>query len=1200
MANRTTTSFSRRRRTVLGALTSTVMAFPLALGAAQQSLAQPDGPARVSAFTAKSEGELLGQFATKADSAKVAFWVTMKESADLSKARKAKTKTAKARAVHVAETAFAKESQAGVIAEAKAAGVTYKSFWISNTVRITGTQALAEKLAARFDVAALEADTPVEVPDPIPSDTEPTVDGIEWNVDRINAPKVWNELGVKGEDVVVANIDTGAQYDHPALKSKYRGLKPDGTYDHNYNFFDPADICAGDTPCDNHGHGTHTMGTMVGDDGGANQVGAAPGARWIAAKGCESGSCSRASLLASGQWMVAPTDLSGANPRPDLAPDVINNSWGSNVIDTWYKDTVQSWRDAGIFPAFSNGNAGPGCNTSGAPGAYVNSYSSGAFDVNNAIASFSSRGTGETGAIKPNIAAPGVNVRSSVAGGGYASNSGTSMASPHTAATVALMWSASPAIRGDIAETEKLLNQTAIDVDATTCGGTAANNNVFGEGRLDAFAAVSATPRGALGALDGKVTSGGAALADATVHLDGPMNSTKNTSADGSFSWPKLMVGDYNVTITKFGYLTGTGALTVTEGQTTTRDFTVGTAPSAVLKGKVSSQAGPEAGASLVFQGTPVAATAAADGTFEVKLPVGAYDVAVTPAGKCSSAVSVSIELSTDMTRDVELPSRTDNFGTVCRQSTGGDFPAGENQLTLSSTTTGSATFSFPFPVTLYGQTYRSATATTEGTLNFGTSSTSSANTTLPNGSNPNGSLYPFWDNMTVDAEAGVYWAARGTAPHRQIVVEWRNVRFSSASTSRVTFAAVIGEDGSVSYHYKDIGTGNYEDADGATIGLENETGTDALLFSYDQPAVTDGMNIFFQTTKTGAVSGTVTDANDDEGVGNGTVTVSKNGAEIATGTTGADGQYLVSVPAGAEATEYDVTVTADHYSTTTSRSSVTAAGIEVADAVLTTGVVTAGTKTYELIQPAEQTRTRALTVANSGSSAAYQVAEKNGASWVEASASGGTLAAGASQQLTLTFDTTAATPGSILTGTLLLTSESGRKPVIEIPLKVVVPAYQAALDTGATGTQADALGDTWGADQPYTAGSYGYLGSSASLSTDKTIAGTDEQKLYSTGRQGAYEYRFDNLPNGIYQVELGFAELTSKTPAKRVFDVMAEGTERVSNLDLALEAGPLTAHDRTFTVTVTDGQLNLRLIAVTGKTLVNKVRISHRPDLSS
>ncbi|MGW1887231.1 S8 family serine peptidase [Streptomyces sp. NPDC001970] len=1199
MARRGNTSFGRRRRTALGALTTAVMALPFAIGA-QPALAQTDDPPAPSAFTAKSEGELLDQFAKRADGAKVAFWVTMKDSADLSAAKKAKSKTAKARAVRAAETAFAKESQAGVIADAKAAGAKYKSFWISNTVKITGTEALAEKLAARSDVAALEADTPVEIPDPIASDTEPPVSGVEWNVDRINAPKVWHELGIKGEDIVVANIDTGAQYDHPALKAKYRGLKPDGTYDHNYNFFDPANVCAGDTPCDNHGHGTHTMGTMVGDDGGANQIGVAPAAKWIAAKGCESGSCSRDSLLASGQWVVAPTDLTGANPRPELAPDVVNNSWGANVIDTWYKDTVQSWRNAGIFPAFSNGNAGPGCNTAGSPGAYVNSYASGAFDVNNNIASFSSRGTGESGTIKPNIAAPGVNVRSSVAGGGYGSNSGTSMASPHTAAAVALMWSASPAIRGDIAETEKLLNQTAIDVDATTCGGTAANNNVFGEGRLDAFAAVSATPRGALGALAGKVTSGGNALADAAVALDGPMKTTKTTGSDGSFTWPKLMVGDYKVTVTKFGYLTGTGDLTVTEGQTTSRDFTVDPAPSAVLKGKVSSDGGPEAGASLVVQGTPVTATAAADGAYEMTLPVGTYNVAVTPTGKCASATSVTVELAADKTQDIQLPNRADAFGHTCRLSSGGDFPTGETKLTLSSTTTAQARIDFPFPVPLYGKAYRAATATTEGSLNFGTTSTSSLNGSLPSTSTPNGSLYPFWDNMTVDAEAGIYWAARGTAPHRQIVVEWRNVYFSSASANRVTFAAVISEDGSVSYHYKDIGTGTYEGGEGATIGVENETGTEAFLYSLNQKTVTDGMSIAFRTTKSGVVTGTVTDANDGMAVGGGTVTVAKDGATVGSGTTAADGQYLVSVPAGTDAADHAVSLTAAHYSTVSATRSVKAGGIEVADAVLTTGVVSADTEKYELVLPAEQSRIRSLTLANAGSAAPYQVAEKDGAGWVESSVASGSLKAGASQKVTLTFDTTGATPGSVLTGTLFVTSESGRNPVVEIPLKVVVPAYQAALEAGAAAQQVDALGDTWAGDQAYAAGSYGYLGNSTALTTGKSIAGTDEQQLYRTARQGAYEYRFDNLPDGVYQVELGFAELTAKDPAKRVFDVMAEGTERVSNLDLVLEAGTLTAHDRTFTVTVTDGQLNLRLVAVTGKTLVNKVRISHRPDLSS
>ena len=79
------------------------------------------------------------------------------------------------------------------------------------------------------------------------------------------------------------------QFDHPALVRQYRGNNGDGTFDHNYNWFDPAGVCVPSTaPCDNDGHGTHTMGTMVGDDGGANQIGVAPGAKWIAAKGCES------------------------------------------------------------------------------------------------------------------------------------------------------------------------------------------------------------------------------------------------------------------------------------------------------------------------------------------------------------------------------------------------------------------------------------------------------------------------------------------------------------------------------------------------------------------------------------------------------------------------------------------------------------------------------------------------------------------------------------------------------------------------------------------------------------------------------------------------------------------------------------------------------------------------------------------------
>jgi subtilisin family serine protease len=237
------------------------------------------------------------------------------------------------------------------------------------------------------------------------------------------------------------------------------------------------------------------MGTMVGDDGGANQIGVAPGATWIAAKGCEGSSCSRAALLASGQWILAPRDLNDLNADPTRAPHVVNNSWGlANSSDPWYSSTVAAWVAAGIFPTFSNGNSGPGCGTVGVPGSYPESYGVGAFDINNNIAGFSSRGPSPFGFIKPDVSAPGVAVRSSVTGGVYASFSGTSMAAPHVSGVVALMWSQSPILRGDVASTRNLINSTAINVSNLSCGGTPTNNNVWGNGRIDAFAAVSAAP----------------------------------------------------------------------------------------------------------------------------------------------------------------------------------------------------------------------------------------------------------------------------------------------------------------------------------------------------------------------------------------------------------------------------------------------------------------------------------------------------------------------------------------------------------------------------------------------------------------------------------------------------------------------------------------------------------------------------------
>ena len=422
------------------------------------------------------------------------FWVMFTKTADLSAARSIKDWNARGAYVLSRLTGAASASQRAFRSYLDRHGVRYQAFWIVNGIRVTGgTAAVANAAAARPEVARIAPAWHAYVSRYTVGTRVPTsTDGFEWNIKNIKANKVQKKLGDKGAGTVVANIDTGVQYNHPALVNQSRGNLGGGNFDHNYNWWDPSHVCSNNTPCDNVGHGSHTMGTMVGLDG-ANKIGVAPAAKWIAAKGCETNSCSDTALTSSAQFVTAPTDLNGNNPDPSKRPDVVNNSWSGGGGNSWYQAYVTAWVAAGIFPQFANGNSGPSCHTSGSPGDYVNSYSAGAYDINNNIASFSSRGPSAFGSeIKPNIAAPGVNVRSSVPTNGYAVFSGTSMASPHVAGTVALIISKNPSLRGDVNAIRTLLDNSGTDVNALTCGGTLDDNDVFGEGRLNALSAVQA------------------------------------------------------------------------------------------------------------------------------------------------------------------------------------------------------------------------------------------------------------------------------------------------------------------------------------------------------------------------------------------------------------------------------------------------------------------------------------------------------------------------------------------------------------------------------------------------------------------------------------------------------------------------------------------------------------------------------------
>ncbi|MFC6084681.1 S8 family serine peptidase [Sphaerisporangium aureirubrum] len=1164
-------SISRLRRAVLIGITAFALLAPqsVAYGAAPAAPASDKIDRAVRADLSQDD--------------KATFWVRLKDGADLRAARGARSKADKGRQVYRAKTELAASSQAGLRKLLKGARADFTPFWIVNMVKVTGDAELAARIAGLPEVAAIEPSKVVALPDPEPAKAEARAAGVEWNIDRVNAPRVWDELGDHGEGITIASIDTGVQWDHPSLVSQYRGTKPDGTVDHNHSWFDPAGACPAGVPCDDRGHGTHTVGTMVGGDG----IGVAPGAKWIAAKACLTvGGCPDYALLAAGQWILAPTDLNGQNPRPDLAPDIVNNSWGGKGIDLWYTDMVAAWVAAGIFPAFSNGNEGPACGTTGTPGGYVASYSAGAFDASGHIAYFSSRGPGESGEIKPNISAPGVDIRSALPGGAYGLKSGTSMASPHVAATVALMWSASPPLRGDIDNTRALLDGTAADVDDGGCGGTAADNFVWGEGMLDSYAAVKATPAGELGTLTGTVTSAGSPVAGATVTISGPLSRTVPTAQDGTYRLPRLLSGEYRLTAKKFTYDDVTTTVTVSTDQTVTQDLSLTAQELSTVSGTVTSVGLPEAGATVTAAGTPATTVTDAEGRYALRLPHQTYDLKVTATSLCAEAVTVPVTVTGDQAEDIELASHIDGFGHTCRS--GADAYVEGTTLEPLTYDDETQTLALPFAFPFYGGTYTSGVVSTNGFMTFGTDRYSHpTHGSVPSGGGPNAAIYPYWTDLGLfDEGAGLYTATIGTAPNRTFVVEWRKARFYGVD-ALISFEALLGEDGSIGFRYRGIDS-TYAAGEKATVGIENGDGTDAFQYSLDVPALRDDQSLTFAARGHGLVSGTVTDANDGEPLAGATVKV----GDAASLTTGADGTFLGQVLAG----DHTLEVTAENYGTVTKEVTVTPGTRNRLDTALTTGRVTASTGQITLVMPTGTTRKGTVELSNPGAGTTYTVENDPAQTWLAVTPVSGSIEAGETVPLRVTASSTGVRPGTVRTGVLVVRSASGRAPAFPVLVSVVVPKLQIAVETGGKKV-VDSTGDTWTPDRKYTRGGHGYVGDSKETTTTKPIAGTTDQTLFRTAREGMREYRFDNVPDGVYTIELGFAETHGKPPGKRVFDIKAEGNLVAQALDIARTAGRDTALTHRYTIPVTDGRLNITFTPRTGTPILNSIRVTERPD---
>jgi serine protease AprX len=449
------------------------------------------------------------------------FIIMLDQQADVSHAKEIRTKEAKGEFVFHTLQQTAHQSQKNLAEFLEAQQVPYHSLYIVNAIHAEGSLDLIQALAMRHDVARVLDDPANSFARPVPSTGNPpdARSTIEWGIDMINANDVW-DMGYTGQGIVVGGEDTGYEWSHPALKKKYRGYDAvRDSVDHNFNWHDAIhspDPHHADTinpcgynvqqPCDDYGHGTHTMGTMIGSDGD-NQIGVAPDAQWCACRNMERGYGTPFTYIECFEWFLAPTDLNNENPDPSKAPHVINNSWGCPLTEgcdsTNYEImnmVVNNLRAAGIVVVVSAGNDGSGCSSVYTPAAmYEGSFSIGATAPNDTIAGFSSRGpvtSDHSNRLKPNVSAPGVWVRSSVPGGNYNYSDGTSMAGPHVAGLVALMISANPALAGEVDLIENIIETTAVPKTTDQqCGdipGTVVPNNTYGFGRVDALAAVEA------------------------------------------------------------------------------------------------------------------------------------------------------------------------------------------------------------------------------------------------------------------------------------------------------------------------------------------------------------------------------------------------------------------------------------------------------------------------------------------------------------------------------------------------------------------------------------------------------------------------------------------------------------------------------------------------------------------------------------
>jgi hypothetical protein len=517
------------------------------------------------------------------------------------------------------------------------------------------------------------------------------------------------------------------------------------------------------------------------------------------------------------------------------------------------------------------------------------------------------------------------------------------------------------------------------------------------------------------------------------------------------------------------------------------------------------------------------------------------------------------------------------------------------------------SSFLFPF----YDTAWDGVCVTTNGALVFDRASTLGNNTALPSRSRID-AIYPFWDDLVVDDEGGIYLGTTEVDGLAAQVIEWRNATFYGDRTARVSFSVTLIADGRIQIGYGDgVGGENpLTHGSSATVGVESLTGNPASQYSFDQSVLTDGAGLEYTLPQSGTIEGKVTDRNDGKAIAGAVVTLTAPDGSTRTITTDEEGRWKAQALVGASSVDvWAPNYVASHHRVTIAEKD----QAEVVDTALATGIATVSGGDLDWFLGPDQKATADLTVTNTGSAPLHVVASEQQRTdqgehvagdlpWLSlaGAASEGTveLAVGESTTITATVDNADVDPG-VLLGDVLVATDAGRPTDQYHRARMATSAYWLGVDAGgrgATGTD----GFAWSADQALGAGAWGYVGGSAST-TKADIAGTDDDDLFRTERSGkTFSYVFRNAPAGTYRIGLDFAEIENVKAGMRPFDVLVDGKAVLYDHDVQAEKGALTADVHGVTVEHAGGDLQVVLVGQTGRRnpILSALKIQEDPRL--